>query len=226
MPEFSKRGAFTSLFIKGCLSRTGKMDLNKQLQWLTACLFHDHKILCQLEQLEGAEWDSLVEYSKDHLVTPILYQRLKMLPETILIPVGVMQRLHSIYIQCVAGSIQLRSELIRALQCIEKAGIPYILLKGVHLQEFVYGDIGLRVMEDVDSLFHRKDLYRAQACLLSEGFLKTESRLQVDVHWYIEQYLDVDMQKIWNSARLVRIDSIDALILSPKYLIVHLCVHL
>lgn len=189
-------------------------------------LFSDQSAIPDLEQLDDSEWDALLENSKRHLVTPILYYRLKALSEQIDLPPRLAERLHLVYLQSTTGNIRLRSELLRALKTITKADIPCILLKGAHLSEFVYEDIGLRVMEDVDLLFRKEDLEKAQACLLANGFLGPGSRLQIDLHWYIEQYLDVDMKTIWNSAHSVQFDGIPVLVLSPEHLVVHLCVHL
>jgi hypothetical protein len=50
------------------------------------------------------------------------------------------------------------------------AGIKVVLLKGMHLAKYVYMDIGLRTMGDVDLLVRKEDLSRAEELLFRMGY--------------------------------------------------------
>ncbi|RJP80452.1 MAG: hypothetical protein C4522_07590 [Desulfobacteraceae bacterium] len=202
------------------------MSLNHQDKRLINCLSGDPRSAGQLQNLTISEWDSLVRQSKEHLVAPFLYKHLQGIKEQVDIPGEVMQKLYSVYINCAARNVKMECELQNALQGLVKSNTPFILLKGAHLNGIVYSDPGLRSMEDVDILFRKEDLKRGQECLLKAGYLNADERLVVDVHWYLEQYLDLDMNRIWDMARPVVIAGVHALVLSPEHLIVHLCMHL
>jgi len=202
------------------------MTLTKEDKLLLDCLTFDQDSISRLQKLVPSEWASLVRQSQKHLLSSYLYQRLKRLKGKIDIPAHIIKRLHHIYIHCTARNIKIFYELSNALQSLENSGIPFILLKGAHLSGIVYEDAGLRIMEDVDILFKKEDLKKAQECLLNAGYLEQNNLLSLDVHWYIEQYLDLDMEKVWEMASPTVIAGVNALTLSPEHLIVHLCMHL
>lgn len=202
------------------------MNLNHQDKLLINGLSGDPKSVEQLKDLNTLEWDSLVRQSKEHLVAPFLYRHLQGIKGQIDIPEEVMNKLYLVYIYCAARNVKMNCELHKALQSLVESNIPFILLKGAHLNGVVYSDPGLRSMEDVDLLFRKEDLKRGQECLLKAGYLNADDRLMIDVHWYLEQYLDLDMNRIWDMARPVVIAGVHALALSPEHLIVHLCMHL
>lgn len=202
------------------------MPLTENDKLLLDCLFCDPESLGQLENLNSSEWDLLVEHSKKHLITPFLYKRIIGLKEKIGIPANVLKKLHSAYLHSTARNVKIFYELHNVMQCLTKLKIPFILLKGAHLSEAIYGDIGLRSMDDVDILFKKEDLGKAQESLLKAGYLENNDQLRIDIHWYLEQYLDLDMNRIWDMARPVAISGVHALVLSPEHLIVHLCMHL
>jgi hypothetical protein len=202
------------------------MNLTKKDKLLLDCLFNNQNCISQLRNLETSEWNALIQLSQKHLLGSFLYQQLKGLKEKIDIPSDVIERLHPTYMHCAARNIKLFHELQKALQSLENSGVPFILLKGAYLNEIVYKDIGLRGMEDADILFKKEDLRRGQTSLLKAGYLTDNDRLSIDVHWYLEQYIDIDMKKVWDMARPVLITGVNALALSPEHLIVHLCTHL
>jgi hypothetical protein len=51
-----------------------------------------------------------------------------------------------------------------------KNNIPVILLKGAHLAQFVYGNIALRLMSDIDLLVKKEDLGCACAIIIKYGY--------------------------------------------------------
>ena len=76
---------------------------------------------------------------------------------------------------------------------------------------------------DIDLFFKKEDIPKAHKILMQEsGF----NELKLDLHWYIEQFLDLDIRDIWTRSDLVWFEGQKVLVLSPEDLIIHLCIHL
>ena len=58
-----------------------------------------------------------------------------------------------------------------ALGLLNREKIKTVILKGLALENSVYGNIGLRQMSDVDILINRKDCLRAREVLLNAGYI-------------------------------------------------------
>jgi hypothetical protein len=61
-------------------------------------------------------------------------------------------------------------KLTVVLAAFRAAGIKVILLKGIHLAKFVYRDIGLRPMSDVDILLKKEDIEKAEKIMFDLGY--------------------------------------------------------
>jgi len=202
------------------------MNLKKEDKFLLDCIKLDQNALSRLQQITHTEWEAIFQKSTKHFLAPFLYRVLSGLKKEIDIPVYLLDKLHQTFLSNTVRNVRTFYALSKALKQLKKSGIPFILLKGAHLSELVYEDSGLRMMEDIDILFKKEDLKRAQLCLITSGYFNKNSQLILDIHWYIEQYLDLDMEKIWGTAQPAEIAGVNALVLSPEDLIVHLCMHL
>jgi hypothetical protein len=58
-----------------------------------------------------------------------------------------------------------------ALGLLNREKIKTVILKGLALENTIYGNIGLRQMSDVDILINRKDCLRAREVLLNAGYI-------------------------------------------------------
>ena len=96
------------------------------------------------------DWDRIVESALSQGIAPLLYHNLKNIPETHCIPQRVMAELKKNYYDNIARNMYLYAELARIVKAFHDKGISTILLKGAALAKFVYGDIGLRSMIDID----------------------------------------------------------------------------
>jgi Uncharacterised nucleotidyltransferase len=131
---------------------------------------------------------------------------------------------------------------------MEKANIPVILLKGAHLGEFVYQNIGLRPMADLDLMVPKDRLIQSLQLAQKLGYqlsqpfnLEVELLLEhhlpvlivsqnvcLEMHWGLvdaDLPLTVDEEGLWQRALPVQVGKSQAWVLSPEDLILHLCVH-
>jgi hypothetical protein len=140
-------------------------------------------------------------------------------------------------------------ELAEILKALQPAGIPVTLLKGVYLAKWIYPEIALRPMSDIDLLVHRDDLSRAASILQGLGYqygrafnLKREARQHqhipalwqtgkapVELHWHIAtpgSSLVVDLEGLWARTQPVDVAGAPAQVLSPEDFLLHLSFHL
>ena len=204
-----------------------------------------------LEGLAGltkTDWDLLVSQAHFSQVAPILYQRLVKENHTHPIPQAVTLQLRDAYYVCLGNNLRLNNALSRLLQQFQAASVPVIVLKGAVLAEIVYGNIGLRPMNDLDILVHKDDLQRSQELLWRAGYQNSSTfdieeecaklqhipavinsdRMLVEVHWTLvrpDRSSKVDIEGVWQRARRVDLVGTQALVLSPEDLLLHLCVH-
>ncbi len=198
------------------------------LQCLTA--EPDDGSVSMLVHFTASDWGLIVEQSVKHVVTPLLYQKVKRFGPSFRVPPDVLERLRGIYLINTARNMRLYHELSNVLKMFNDEGIPVIVLKGVHIAEIVYENIGLRSMTDMDLLFRKKDLAIAQRKLMEAGYYPHNNRLPLDIHWSIEHNivppLPIDEEGLWQRAQPASIAGVEVLVLSREDLLLHLCLHL
>ena len=162
------------------------------------------------------------------------------------IPPNVMGRLRQAYLGNDARNLMLYQNLSRVLKILRHNSIPVIVLKGAHLAELVYGHRALRFMSDLDLLVKKDDLMRVDALLLELGctttvhnriagkdnnqfdYLMPTRDVIMEIHWSILSSLfpfRIDTDGQWKRSRPVAIAGIDAAVLCPEDLLLHLCLH-
>ncbi|RLF56123.1 MAG: hypothetical protein DRN37_08495 [Thermoplasmata archaeon] len=183
----------------------------------------------KIRGLSNPDWESILQLSKRHSISPLLYQRVKRLDPAHEIVPGVIKKLRDVYLYSAALNMRRYHKLAKVLSLLAGEGIPVIVLKGAYLAAIVYEKIGMRAMQDVDLLFKMKDLSRAQEILMEGGYYRPENGLFLDIHWNIDlSYADlnVEIETIWERAQPAEIGGVGVLVLSPEDLLLHLCIHL
>ena len=147
----------------------------------------EHKILLDfinnrfkvsdLAGLTQENWATLIFEASRHRLAPLLYSKIKLAEAESKIPADVVQKLRKKYLANVYRNTVLFHQLTELVACLNNQGIPVILLKGAHLAEFVYKDIALRPMSDIDILVKEEHLsetvevaFEAGYCLMSDNF--------------------------------------------------------
>lgn len=87
-------------------------------------------------------------------------------------------------------SLLLGSELLRALQLLERETIAAAPIKGPSLAEHVYGGVGLRHFNDIDILIRRESLWRARDVLCANGYRPLLSLTSGEERRYIQRHND------------------------------------
>ena len=186
-----------------------------------------------------------------HGVAPLLCRTFQRSGTRARIPDSIRRRL--IDERRATGLLNLRKygEFRRIAQDLRERNIPHIALKGLHMAELVYCDISLRPMSDLDILVPRLEVERTIAALQSieygfeddvsgaaHGMLDTKCNigfthrrlgLSVEIHWTLAESGDCyapPMDEIWRSAVPVQLGDADTQVMSPEFLLLHVCAHL
>lgn len=196
-----------------------------------------------LEAVSPEEWEQVAQRSIYHSLGPLLYRSLKQISQTVGIPHQVLNRLRTIYQANTAKNLRVYNELAAVLRGLERDGVQVIVLKGAHLAQVVYGDVGLRQMNDVDILVRKTDLPKAQDRLLEMGYTLPDRAgrevkhlgpfskphaLPVELHWTLARETDpltIDIEGLWARANPATIGDGDAFLLCPEDLFLHQCLH-
>ena len=193
-------------------------------------------------------WDKVLSFALSGGIAPLLYNSLKRIRESSLIPPHIMDQLKEAYVQNLARNTYLCIELRRILASFNNEDIDAVVLKGATLAGIVYPDIGLRVFNDLDILVKKNDLPAAEKIMSKLNYATNDSKeirnyyrknhhhlapyihpeksTIVEIHWNISPYIQIDIDDWWNRVREATINDYKALILCPDDMLLHLCLHL
>lgn len=228
------------------------MDQKAAIDLLCYCLSKESSEIepSKFYILSDSDWDKIVRLANRQNVIPLLYMCLKRLGQSTAIPINVVQKLQKAYLFNAAKNIYIYHELSKLLRKFQDEGIPVILLKGAHLAKFVYGNIGLRPMVDVDLLVRKKDLSRIEEKITGMGYslpgdlldkkfyYKTHFHLQyynkgkkllLEIHWNILDDFKLFrpvVGDIWKMARVSQPGNLNTLVMSPEHLLIYGCAHI
>ena len=207
------------------------MELKREDLLLLNCLRAEDNPSCinVPDNLTDSDWNGLIRHSSRHCVAPLLYHRLRDAPPEFCVPNHVMSILHDIYLRNTGKNLRLYHKLSKALKILKHEDIPVIILKGAHLAKHVYRAIGERTFNDLDILVKEEDLSRCQEILIKAGYYPYCRHLPLDIHWDFDltpANLRVNIEDVWGRARPAVIAGVEALVLSPEDLLLHLCLHL
>lgn len=192
------------------------------------------------------DWKSFLRELNGFGLSPLFYSKYRSRAGEAGIPADFMEKLRAVYLANTLRNIRIYHVLKRILAAFHEAGIPLIVLKGAHIAELVYRDIGARVMSDLDVLIHETDSERAHRAMTSLGFRRGElhgerpseghhfhysgekTNILVEVHWRLFSAFypfRFDDDVIWKSAREASLKGSPAVILSPEDLLLHVSAH-
>lgn len=142
------------------------------------------------------KWSWMEEVALAHGVAPLLSRKLHDLDGAKYpVPDKLRSDLEQAYYRTVAANQLFSQELDRVLTALAKAGVQVVVLKGADLATSLYGDIGLRPMNDLDLWVAERDLGQATRVLQSLGYHWQKSTyhlvfsgphgVAVEVHWQL-----------------------------------------
>jgi Uncharacterised nucleotidyltransferase len=205
----------------------------------------------RVRDLPPQTWDEILDLALRHGVAPLLHRAVLSRDALADLPNPVRSRLEEERRATALVNLRNLGQFRRIAQALRERDIPVIALKGLHLAELVYRNISLRPMSDMDILVPRSQLKQAVATLhgLDYGFdedlsgaanamLDTKCNVGLahrhmdvwlEVHWSLSEppkrYTAV-VEDIWRSAVPGRLGDADALVMSPEFLLLHVCAHL
>jgi hypothetical protein len=117
----------------------------------------------------GIDWDFFLSLASRHGVLPHIYRRLSE-SLTASVPESQLSRFRERYKGNAARSLFLTCEMCRILEHFERAGVEAIPYKGPAVAVAAYGDATLRQFLDLDIIVRPRDVSRAAALLVRDGF--------------------------------------------------------
>jgi hypothetical protein len=140
----------------------------------------EHKILIDcinnrfeeldLNSLTPGNWSTIVSEASRHRIAPILYNKIKLAETEFMFPSDVLRKLREKYLVNAYRNTLLFHQLTELVAHLNNKGIPVILLKGAHLAEFVYKEISLRPMSDLDILVKEEHLSETVQIAFNAGY--------------------------------------------------------
>jgi len=191
-------------------------------------------------------WDELLNTAASQQIAPMVYKRLKEIPEKARVPQEIMGKLKTAYHGNIARNMYLYSELVPILRLCKEQEVDVMLLKGAALAGTVYGDIGLRKMGDIDLLVRPESLPVVKEVMsgLGYAFISTarseewykqnhfhlppyvhkEKPVVIEIHWHVcQDYIGIDVKNWWKRAGIQERGGVPVFVPSPEDMVLHLC---
>ncbi len=137
-------------------------DLLSPSEKLLLCLCRRVLTPAEKEEISGLaaevkDWDLFVRQANEHGIIALAHENLSEAGCSGLIPPASSKTLYQGYLSSLARNTALSERLDHILNLARQEGIRIILLKGMALEKTIYGNRGLRQMNDIDLLTDRKD---------------------------------------------------------------------
>ncbi len=200
-------------------------------------------------------WPLIKKRSTTLGISSLLYKHICDNKYKSLIPGDIWEYLDEEYRRISIKNIRNYSQLSKIIAQTGQSGISLIGLKGIFLANYLYKDIGLRQMEDMDLLCRTSDLSTICHILLNLGYhqkqivfqskiheqifieknehlppFSLEGYSSVEVHFKLFSHCDAshcpDMTNIWTEAVSFDCSGQPLYALSPEDQLLHLLVHL
>ncbi|MBU4577169.1 MAG: nucleotidyltransferase family protein [Desulfarculus sp.] len=222
---------------------------NLETGMLLCSFISGREIPCSsMDKLKSDGGERLADCALRLNVGGLLYREIKTRDiSTETVTINVRKRLRKAYRDTATFNTSLFFDLSKYIKILSDNLIPVIALKGFSLAKYIYGDIALRPMCDVDLLVKKENLVSAGKILLGLGYepyyaaweknLETHHHLPpftnargttIELHWNIvtpDSPIRVNIEELWERAGLVNICDIEVGVLSPEDLFLHLCTH-
>jgi hypothetical protein len=190
-------------------------------------------------------WPRVVILADHHLVTPALWPSLKAAAVDSRVPEEAAQYFRALYDMNVERNLRLLRQLDRVLAAFGERAIAPMLLKGAaYLKLDAHGDIGARILSDIDLLVPPQGLRLARQTLHELGYRPMEGQTSrthhdvplarsgepaaIELHWAIlgDRASGVfPDQAYWQRAKQMSADGCTYSVLCPNDLMIHSFAH-
>lgn len=128
-------------------------------------------------------WESVVRLANQHLVAPTLWVSLRDKGLVDYLPRDLFEYLQELYDLNTQRNQHLKIQALEAIRALNANGIEPILLKGCgFLFDNTFGDLGARIMVDLDMLVLQQDLDACWQVLHHLGYRPKQSRFDYSNH--------------------------------------------
>jgi len=118
----------------------------------------------------GPDWKRVMSFGARMVVQPLLYRHLSSPDRAGRVPGEVLRELNTAYRKVSLCSLLTHGQIQALVERVRASGIPMLLLKGSALSRWIYGDMGIRPMSDVDVLCRKEDIRRLEGVLHGLGY--------------------------------------------------------
>jgi len=115
-------------------------------------------------------WDYFLNLANEHGIIALCWYNLTKTSNSNNVSTGQMEILHSYYLKNLLRNTFLFKQLEEIASLSEKENIRIVLLKGLALERTVYGNKGIRQMNDIDLLVSKDKAVLLRKILLNNGF--------------------------------------------------------
>ena len=199
-----------------------------------------------LADVAGAQSGTFAELCRQHRVTGLVHQQTAKRPSE---SGDALPLLRVATRKILVDNLVLLKALKDVASALSEEGIGFVLLKGASLLGFLYPEIQLRPMTDVDLLIREKEWPKVRDTLQSRGYRLPEAEAEryyaenwyhqlvessgtpptnLEFHWNLEsvERSRIDPEELIHEAVPCDIEGEPYLRLSDHHLLVHLAVHL
>ena len=201
-----------------------------------------------IPQIEN--WDGLVAEIIARQTAPLFFKKLPLLTNRNLIPAEATAKLQQAYYRSLSRGMVLYSTFEKVAEAFCIAGIQVVVLKGIYLSEWLYGDIALRQFSDMDLLVKKEDALQCLSILKNLGFKPSDAavtefissqseivhyapmvlnNVSVEVHIKLHRqskHYDIKIDAFLGNAEKLLLRNKPVYALELHDLLIHLCVHL
>ena len=117
------------------------------------------------------DWKYFANLANEHGIAALVWNNLEKLKLSSSVPVEVASYLRSALLKSLSRNTYNTSAMGEVLHLLNNENIKTVILKGLALENSVYGNAGLRQMTDVDILIDRDECIKARNILLKAGYV-------------------------------------------------------
>ena len=196
------------------------------------------------------DWEYFTNNIIDRCIAPLFLAKIPLLANAGLIPLHVKTKLQQAYYKTLSRNIVLYEAFRKIAIAFMSADIEIITLKGIYLAEWLYGDIGLRQMSDIDLLVKEVDGDKSLGILSEMGYSEyddsvtdftkskmdlvhyspmIQNNISVEIHIKLHHNdvnYKLDIKDLWLNAQPVTINKTEVKTLQLNDLLIYICVHL
>lgn len=120
--------------------------------------------------LKVTDWNYFVRLANEHGIIALAWHNMSLTVNQQIMPDEIFQKLHAAYLKSLSYNTFVYNQLEEVASLLVEDNISIVILKGLALEETVYGNRGLRQMTDIDVLVKKEDALKMRKILLENGY--------------------------------------------------------